>query len=428
MYYLFNPPLYVLSLFLFFFLFFFKERKSCPSLTGYIITVKFMLFCNLETSCSMAHLIKHLKRNCVGPWLWRGGCEEWGWRARFDLGGRGCSTACPTRPAQRGEGLWVLVPTHCGARNFHGHLRGMQTRVIFPPSRGGGWGRGKRPKLQRWSLDRQDGPFLEGKKDQMWEHWAREILSALGKESFFPVWQVIELCQFPRNQLVCGVLLCLTLWDPMDCSPPGPSVQRILQGRILEWVAISSSKGSSWPRDQTWVSFVSCIGRWVIYLLSHRGSPVSQLDLVLFFNPAALAGSPRGVAQSRTAPQANQCPLLCFPELACSVPSAWNAYPHVCLCSLFRVYFRNHPLTPPSAPLIILSFCSCSFLDARTSFLGWHCLLSHWAHFLDWASRGWRGSMVHLPPWWQAFFRWGFFKRWGSNWRFQGSCSAPSCQ
>ena len=273
----------------------------------------------------------------------------------------------------------------------------MQTRVIFPPSRGGGWGRRKRPKLQRWSLDRQDGPFLEGKKDQMWEHWAREILSALGKESFFPVWQVIELCQFPRNQLVCGVLLCLTLWDPVGCSPPGSSVQRILQGRILEWVAISSSKGSSWPRDWNCVSFVSCIGRWVIYLLSPRGSPVSQLDLVLFFNQAALAGSPRGVAQSRTAPQANQCPLLCFPDLACSVPSAWNAYPHVCLCSLFRVYFRNHPLTPPWAPLIILSFCSCSFLDARTSFLGWHCLLSHWAH-LDWASRGWRGSMVHLPP------------------------------
>lgn len=142
MYYLFNPPLYVLSLFLFFFLFFFKERKICPSLTGYVITVKFMLFCNLQTSCSMAHLIKHLKQNCVGPWLWHGGCEEWWWRAQFDLRGRGCSTACPTRPAQRGEGLWVLGPTRCGARSFHGCLRGMQTRVIFPPSRGGGWGGG----------------------------------------------------------------------------------------------------------------------------------------------------------------------------------------------------------------------------------------------------------------------------------------------
>ena len=42
---------------------------------------------------------------------------------------------------------------------------------------------------------------------------------------------------------------CLTLFGPMDCSPPGSSVHRILQASILEWVAISYSKGSSWPRD-----------------------------------------------------------------------------------------------------------------------------------------------------------------------------------
>ena len=39
--------------------------------------------------------------------------------------------------------------------------------------------------------------------------------------------------------------LCLTLWDPMDCSLPGSSVHGILQARILEWFAISFSKGSS---------------------------------------------------------------------------------------------------------------------------------------------------------------------------------------
>ena len=47
---------------------------------------------------------------------------------------------------------------------------------------------------------------------------------------------------------------CLSLCDPMDCSPPGSSVHVISQTRILEWVAISFSKGSSPPRDQTWVS------------------------------------------------------------------------------------------------------------------------------------------------------------------------------
>ena len=48
--------------------------------------------------------------------------------------------------------------------------------------------------------------------------------------------------------------MCPTPCDPMDCSPPGSSVHEIFQGRIMEWVAISFSRGSSWPRDQTWVS------------------------------------------------------------------------------------------------------------------------------------------------------------------------------
>ena len=52
---------------------------------------------------------------------------------------------------------------------------------------------------------------------------------------------------------------CPTLCGPIDCSPPGSSVLGILQARILEWVAVPSSKGSSQPRDQTHVLCVSCI-------------------------------------------------------------------------------------------------------------------------------------------------------------------------
>ena len=51
---------------------------------------------------------------------------------------------------------------------------------------------------------------------------------------------------------------CLTLCDPVDCSPPGSSVHGILQAGILEWVAVPSPRGSSLPRDQTHVSCVSC--------------------------------------------------------------------------------------------------------------------------------------------------------------------------
>ena len=58
---------------------------------------------------------------------------------------------------------------------------------------------------------------------------------------------------------------CVWLCNPMDCSPPGSSAHGILQAKILEWIAISSSKGSSWPRNQTHVSIVSCLGRGVHY-------------------------------------------------------------------------------------------------------------------------------------------------------------------
>ena len=58
---------------------------------------------------------------------------------------------------------------------------------------------------------------------------------------------------------------CPILCNHVDCSPPGFSVHGILQARILEWVAMPSSRGSSQPRDRTYVSYMSCIGRQVLY-------------------------------------------------------------------------------------------------------------------------------------------------------------------
>ena len=78
-------------------------------------------------------------------------------------------------------------------------------------------------------------------------------------------------CFFPDHYLEVELLgyrrdactqLCLTLCNPMDCSPPGSFVPGIFQERIMEWVAISFSRGSSPPRDQTCVSF---IGRQILY-------------------------------------------------------------------------------------------------------------------------------------------------------------------
>ena len=58
---------------------------------------------------------------------------------------------------------------------------------------------------------------------------------------------------------------CPALCGPMDCSPPGSFGHGLFQARILERVAISSSRGSSWPKDQTRGSCVFCIGRRVPY-------------------------------------------------------------------------------------------------------------------------------------------------------------------
>ena len=59
----------------------------------------------------------------------------------------------------------------------------------------------------------------------------------------------------------------------MDYSPPGSSSHGIFQARILEWGAISSSRGSFWPRDGTCFSHISCIGRQILYHEYHLGNP-----------------------------------------------------------------------------------------------------------------------------------------------------------
>ena len=66
----------------------------------------------------------------------------------------------------------------------------------------------------------------------------------------------------------------LTLFDPMDCSPPGSSVLGIFQARILEWVAVSFSRGSIQFRDWT---HISCIGRRILYHCATWEAPLKSL-------------------------------------------------------------------------------------------------------------------------------------------------------
>ena len=92
---------------------------------------------------------------------------------------------------------------------------------------------------------------------------------------------------------------CPTLHDPMDCSLPSSSVHGILQARILEWVAMPSSRGSSQPRDGTQVSHIACR---FFTVLSHQGK-------LLGFSSVQFSS----VAQS--------CPTLSDP-VDCSLPGS----------------------------------------------------------------------------------------------------------
>ena len=82
---------------------------------------------------------------------------------------------------------------------------------------------------------------------------ARICLNQEGKKEYFHSRDITKcLCIL----CVCAQV-CPTLRDPMDCSPPGSPVHADFQARILEWVANSYSRGSSWPRDWNCVSCIS---------------------------------------------------------------------------------------------------------------------------------------------------------------------------
>ena len=87
-----------------------------------------------------------------------------------------------------------------------------------------------------------------------------------------PAWRILSI-----TLLACEVWsevaqLCPTLCDPMNYSLPGSSVHGIFQARVLEWVAVSFSRGSSRPRDRSWVSRIvsmwdecNCVVVWTFF-------------------------------------------------------------------------------------------------------------------------------------------------------------------
>ena len=101
-------------------------------------------------------------------------------------------------------------------------------------------------------------PYLKTELSKCWYLLPMFLKLISGSESSETLWSdswphLLELLKVKITQS------CLTLWDPTDCSIPGSSIHGIFQARVLEWVAIPFSRGSSWPRDHTQISRI--VGR-----------------------------------------------------------------------------------------------------------------------------------------------------------------------
>ena len=136
-----------------------------------------------------------------------------------------------------------------------------------------------------------------------------------------------HICKDSPNVACLGsiklvVQSCPTLCNPKDYSPPGSSIHGIFQARILEWVAVFFSRGSSQPRGQTQVSYVSCIGRRILYpcltweahaLLSSKDSPC---PLECYAMTETLGLTPDGSVWHGLAlcPSPTTIPLLTLPQ------------------------------------------------------------------------------------------------------------------
>ena len=115
------------------------------------------------------------------------------------------------------------------------------------------------PQLQ-WTSKSCYKPLSEESWPQL-EGMSSSINTLVPRDCFKWAWLPMRPCAYIPKSLQS----CLTLCDPKDCSSPGSSVHGILQARILEWIAMPSSRGSSRPRDWGRASYVSCIDRQVLY-------------------------------------------------------------------------------------------------------------------------------------------------------------------
>ena len=188
---------------------------------------------------------------------------------------------------------------------------------------------------------------------------------------------------------VQSLQLCPTLCDPVDCSPPFSSVHEILQARILEWVAMPSSRWFSWPRDRTHVSYVSCTDRrgcffLFVCLFVFTTNATWKAFTGFFLRPVLGVCPVQSTSLSPWLVLAGQLSGLQF-----SILLSWGNWLLNCL--------------PPKSPLLLrqlLDLNLTTFCLESRQFI-WSKLLRKWQPspvLLPGKSHGWR-SMVGYSPW-----------------------------
>ena len=166
-------------------------------------------------------------------------------------------------------------------------------------------------------------------------------------------------CLLLGVQIFFSAQSCPTLCDPVDYSPPGFSVNGISQVRILDWVAISYSRGSSQTRHQTCISYIFCIGRQILYCWH-------QLQSVSRFSHSVVSDAlpPHGLQHARhpyPSPSVQFSPVqslsagptLCDP-MNCSMPGlpVHHQLPEFTQTHVHQVgdaIQPSHPLSSPSS-------------------------------------------------------------------------------
>ena len=120
-----------------------------------------------------------------------------------------------------------------------------------------------------WNLKHATNEFILQNRDRLTEN--RLVAKGEGKDWEFGIskrkllyigWINNKILLYSMCVCAKSLQLCPTVCNPMNYSLPGSSVQGILQARILEWIAMPSSRGFSWPRDGTGVSW--CLLHWQV--------------------------------------------------------------------------------------------------------------------------------------------------------------------